>query len=447
MALFPQADEMEVLDKGAELRFTLPPAVRGPARLAGLPFFLFGLLFAGFALFWISHAVTMAHDQNAPHVQPARQQAPPNARPARRNRRPAPAAPARNAPAPPPASPAPTILLYAFALFGVPFFFVGALFAIVGLAVLFPRPTVITLSADHLNVINGVGPITLRRKLPLDQLRELAISTAAGRNAMHAPASSIISLTAMKPSGRRFTLASNYRPELLQALAERLVAELARRGRTIPLNAAPAASAATLTATGAATPQDQSLEPPPATRVICGRAADALTFLMPRAGLRSPLVRFLAFFTLLWNAFAWVFFAVALRNVTKDGIVPLLFVSLFVLVGTFLLVWTLRSALRKVVILAGPDALLLTEKGILRTSEKHWPRDVMAAIRDAESRTTVQNRTLMQLQILTTDGKTHRCLTGAEDDDLAWIAATLQSFYSLPPDLPVKVSQPTASAT
>ncbi|HVS71451.1 MAG TPA: hypothetical protein VHQ47_09375 [Phycisphaerae bacterium] len=443
MALFPQADEMEVLDKGAELRFTLPPAVRGPARLAGLPFFLFGLLFVGFSLFWMSHVITMAHDQNVPHVQPARQQAPPNARPARPNRRPAPAAPARNAPAPPPASPAPTIFLYAFALFGLPFFLVGALVAIVGLAILFPRPTVITLSADHLNIIAGIGPITLRRKLPLDQLRELAISTAAGRNAMHAPASSIISLTAMKPSGRRFVLASNYRVELLQALGERLTAELARRGRTVPFNAPPA----TLTATGAATAQDQSLEPPPATRVICVRAADSLTFLMPRAGLRSPLVRFLAFFTLLWNAFAWVFFAVALRNVTKDGIVPLLFVSLFVLVGTFLLVWTLRSALRKVVILAGPDALLLTEKGILRTSEKHWPRDVMAAIRDAESRTTVQNRTLMQLQILTTDRKTHRCLTGAEDDDLAWIAATLQSFYSLPADLPVKVLQPTPPAT
>jgi hypothetical protein len=187
------------------------------------------------------------------------------------------------------------------------------------------------------------------------------------------------------------------------------------------------------TRTGAAMLTDVDAQPPDSD-AVCEQRPGALTISVPRRPWRKgPLGWWIG--AVLWNALiasamtAFVIFG--WKNATQS-LFPLAFMSVFALTGFALIGMAVHMTIQRAEIAFAADRLLVLRFGLFGKRRNEWAVEELAAVRAAASGTTVNNRRLMQLQIVPIAGKTVALFTGRADQELAWIATVLRRVLKLP---------------
>lgn len=410
-----EPSELQLSAEGPDSRFELPPPVQGKARLVGLFPLFFGLMFLGGAALWISLAL-LDGGHGDPEM-PAGLEAP-------------------QLPAP-----APGTGHLLFFLGATPFLLIGLTALFFSLGFLFPRRTTLLLSGGRMIATRGFGPLRRRRQFELESLTRLL--TYYPRPSPTPPVISSCRLSVQTRDQRTRTLAAGYKAPVISDLASRLSAELARRGIAVPLVAAPgstdpfraAESPLAENRDGAERSEEAPLAAPAGTRIQYVDAPGAITFLIPRSGFRGA-AGFFLLFSLIWNSISWSIFIsfllVFFHSRDFFDLLPLLFVLLFVAIGAITAAAAVQLAFRTSVLLATSDSLVFTQKGPIKSRERQWPRGTLAAIAVGDSNTSVNGRFLQELKIHAADGTTLGMFDGHPDEDLAWMASALRTFYTLP---------------
>lgn len=143
---------------------------------------------------------------------------------------------------------------------------------------------------------------------------------------------------------------------------------------------------------------------------------------------RGPLTYWI--FALFWNGlniavgYAFVFFGP--RQDFAEHLFPLAMFGLFAVAGLVLVGVAIHMTIRRAEFACAGGRLLVLQTGLWGKRRSEWSADQLAAIRAASSDTTMNNKRLMQLQIVPAEGKALNLLTGRDEQELAWIATLLR---------------------
>lgn len=161
-----------------------------------------------------------------------------------------------------------------------------------------------------------------------------------------------------------------------------------------------------------------------------------LTLILPRTGFRGTALAFLIFSSF-WNLVSWGVFSVFLidtiRHPSFDSALLLLFMLLFVAVGILTAAASIQFAYRKSVIVATPDALVITQAGPFRKSDAQWAPADLSDICVGPSGTKINGVPVPELQIHSKNQKIAGFFDGRTDNELAYLAASLCTYYSVTP--------------
>jgi hypothetical protein len=106
--------------------------------------------------------------------------------------------------------------------------------------------------------------------------------------------------------------------------------------------------------------------------------------------------------------------------------------GVFGVIGLGLIGGAIHMTIHRAEIAFAAGRLLVLQFGLFGKRRHEWAMEELVAIRAAASDTSVGKRSLMQLQIVPTGGKTVSLLTGRDDQELAWIATLLRGALNLP---------------
>jgi hypothetical protein len=164
--------------------------------------------------------------------------------------------------------------------------------------------------------------------------------------------------------------------------------------------------------------------------VRCEQLGDGLTFTIPRDAFRKgPLGIWL--FALIWNGFIAAVIGLGFKGMAEE-VFPLVIMGVFGAVGIALIGFAIHWTIRRAEIAVAGNRLLVVQFGLFGVRRNEWIADELIAIRAAPSGISVNQRRLMQLQILPKQGKPLGLLTGRADQELAWIATLLRRALTVP---------------
>ncbi len=185
------------------------------------------------------------------------------------------------------------------------------------------------------------------------------------------------------------------------------------------------------------------VEQQPATsHARCEEWDGALTIQVPRVPLRSgPL--FFWVFGLAWNALNALVFAVFVHG-GQAGLIGLTFplgmFLLFAAIGIGVWGMALHMTIARAEFAVAGGNLLVIRFGLLGKRRQQWDGAELSAIRVGDSGTHVNNKPLLQLQMVPLVGKPVTMLLGRDEMELAWIATRLRRALDLPARTPAENS-------
>jgi hypothetical protein len=173
---------------------------------------------------------------------------------------------------------------------------------------------------------------------------------------------------------------------------------------------------------------------PPESDVACQQLPGALTISVPpQAWRKGPLGWWIV--AILWNSIigtAMTAFVIFGWKNAAESLFPMAVLSLLGIVGIGLIGAAIHASIHRAEIAFAAGRLLLLRFGLFGERRDEWAVEELAAVRASASNTTVNNRRLMQLQIVPIRGKTVTLLTGRDDQELAGIATLLRRALKLP---------------
>lgn len=339
-------------------------------------------------------------------------------------------------------------------LFGLPFLGIGLLFVGVG-AFAGVGHIEVELRGQRLRGVGRVGPIRVGRWIPIDQIKSLnvkrPVAPGEGAPSLHKPR-----LVAVRAAKGDATIAFGDR-DLLKDLA----ADLSRRcGLAAPDRLMDEDHPEVIE-------EDESLEPassvdfgdgviierstdgpagspavvvevppqPATSKAILTRNPDGITIEFPPRGF-SGQARGLLVFGLVWTAGVGLFvsFMIFAKAKPASGGSPLpifLFLGVFMLIGFGLILGGVSAARRRAVIDVVSGAILVTTKGLRGVKSAQWDAGSVKDIRAGPSGTTVNDKPILELQIIPASGDKAGFLAWRDDDELRWAAAELASAMNL----------------
>ncbi len=398
-------------------RFILPPRPRNPVA-GSIAITIFGLIFAGFACFWMATASGIFDAHRHPNA-----------------------------------------VSLIFSLFGIPFVLVGLGLTGLGIFSFFPTHSEILITVDTLLDIEHYGPFKFTFQRRLAEITRLHVTERkfptnskpssaqfAQQSLQAAKKSPSFVITVEGIFKKPLYLASGYPRELLIPLAQQLAAQLPALARATLLDPtkheSPAVTIDPPPVESPAPQEETPLPQPPNSKIIFIPPSiprdKNLTFAIPHPGLKSPLAS-LVFFAVIWLAFVSVITVMifVLHAADHHGRViakplGLLILTPFWAAGIGMFLIGIQMMFRKSVLLVSPDAIVFSQKGPIRKSEKLIPTANLSAIRVGSSSVEVNHQPVPQLQFHLRTGTHFGILTGTNPDDLEWIASTLRTTLHLP---------------
>jgi hypothetical protein len=183
---------------------------------------------------------------------------------------------------------------------------------------------------------------------------------------------------------------------------------------------------------------------PAGSLIVLERNADGLTLKVPPLGLRRG-GGFLFWWMLLWNAmvlpFAVVFYCEALSGAAAfddkpAGFLWFLFPLPFLFFGGVSLLIVLHLGRRRAALAVVGDRLFVLRVGLFHTQHREWARDKLSDVAVGPSGGDVNDKPLLELQILPKNEPKFTLLAGRGGAELKWMAVILKQALSLRPEAP-----------
>lgn len=376
------------------VRFVLP---RRPGGGGGICLILFGMLFSGFAVFWILGATGLLDpilDKFSGRPDAPTELTSPAVDPPSENK-----GPGDGQPAPPKAKGGFDPCRLAFGLFGLPFFLVGLVPIAAGIMSLFGH-TEIEITGDALCNIDRAGPLRKRRCRSLRQLLSLEVGRVKRTDTEREmkrrkpmPLPNVNAITAQFTSEEPLAIASGYPIVLLRRLADDLANEHQRMagGKGIEVTEAhdhPAEDEVDAAYSPADHPEEVPPQPAGSTAIL-EAATGGLTLRVPPTGLRKAVMA-----PVIFGIFWCVFVAFFTAGMVAAGVPwPMyLFISIFWIVGILLLLTALNMTRRQAVIDVVHDTLLVTRQSIFGRKQHEWRAEDLYDIRVDHSGMSVNDK-------------------------------------------------------
>jgi hypothetical protein len=174
-------------------------------------------------------------------------------------------------------------------------------------------------------------------------------------------------------------------------------------------------------------------QPPASSRVSLERVPGGLTISVPAQGVRgAPLV-----LLLLGALFVGISILVGGGIMAGGGggfaVIP----GLFTLVGGAIVAAGLYQATVRTEIAVAGGRMLITSSSWFGQKSREWSREDVSRLYAGASSTSVNDQPLMELRVESRESAAFNCLTGREDQELAWIATVLRRELELDAQSPV----------
>lgn len=112
------------------------------------------------------------------------------------------------------------------------------------------------------------------------------------------------------------------------------------------------------------------------------------------------------------------------------------FVGVFGSVGLVLTLTSLNMARRQAAIAVTDGLLMALQTGLFGSKQREWQPGEVLAVRVGPSGVEVNNKPVMELQILDAHGRKFSMLAGHREEDLHWLARELSLSLKLPGQFP-----------
>ena len=320
-------------------------------------------------------------------------------------------------------------------LLALPGFVAAGGLLLVGRQLLFGA-TEIRLRDDQLESIERAGPFWWTRRVSVDQVRRLLVADADVTNESHRvkhPPSLVSNLAALKAelaTGKKFWVTLGYPREWLLALAR----DLSQRMHSeIGVATEDATAVPVVDVLSVPAGEVERLEQPVDSKIEYQPVGNGFTVTSPPRGLwRGSHGLFL--FALIWCTFTTVMAsfmipAVLWGEVQPDNgpkwlVVP--FFGLFFAVGIGILLAAINMGRRSSALAVSGNLLMAIQIGIFGTKQQEWKLKELATARVGPSGMEVNNRPVMQLQIVPVEGKPFGMMTGHDTAELEWLATLVR---------------------
>jgi hypothetical protein len=111
----------------------------------------------------------------------------------------------------------------------------------------------------------------------------------------------------------------------------------------------------------------------------------------------------------------------------------LLFVAVFGGVGLALILASLNMAKRQAALAVTDGVLMALQTGLFGSRQREWQPGEVQTVRVGPSGLEINNKPVMELQIVDAHGRKFSMLAGHREEDLVWLAQTLSRSLKLPP--------------
>lgn len=409
------------IDLADGAKYILPVRPLSIARFAGLFSMGFGVLFSGFAVFWMLMA-------------------------------------AQNIGSDP--------IGFFFILFGLPFFFFGLFPFFKGLSILVGHNQ-ITVTNGKLRASECVGPFRWTRVRSVDVVEKLEITKGIRRRTNTSSSRSDKTIKLMIDGSNLGTLralgakmksplvlAWGYPEEALEQLAEDVAKRCGAVGparmfddddrkieiveTSTNLDRLMARMRGEEVSEEVDEPSDDgNLEQPTGSQVIVEANDVGATINIPPAGIwrgSKGLMSFGIFWTIFVGIITVTLAVSAINDSSSLEIIPFFILIPFWGVGVGMIVAGINMGKRKAILDIVGDTLLITRQNIFGTKQHEWTRDQITSIRVGPSGMEVNKKPVLNLQIhtLKTDAKSDKdteklgLFAGRDEDELRWLAAVLR---------------------
>jgi len=185
-----------------------------------------------------------------------------------------------------------------------------------------------------------------------------------------------------------------------------------------------------------------AIQPPEGTAITIERFPDGITIQVPPAGLWRGSSGLFAF-SLIWLGICVplslcivgsIFSGQGNAQGNTDNLwaLPLLF-SLFWLVGIGMLLAAINMGRRSAVLAVTGGSLMVLQTGLLGSKQREWAPGDVEAVCTGPSGMTVNDKPVLQLQIVDGGAARFGLLTGRNEGELKWMAAELRAALQAPP--------------
>lgn len=299
----------------------------------------------------------------------------------------------------------------------------------------------IRLARDRIQVVEHLGFIRWTRRLRIraSQIRRMRISKGAVKNANGTSPLRMESLMALTAEGdfpRPVPIAIAYPSDVLQSLADVFSKTLVQQPR-LSFDATPAAIRVDLETTPELPGNEPPREKPAYSRAVYAPHPDGFGISFPPAGLKRG-TKGLLFFSVAWNAFILFFtvmMAIGTSKIGHDrgpGIGGFLFLIPFYAIGIGTMMATLNMGRRRTLIAVTGDRISIRTIGLRKTREWTFRREDLAAVRMGPNGMRINDRDVMELQILPRTGEKIGLLSQYTEAELEWVASQLRRQFHLP---------------
>jgi hypothetical protein len=170
---------------------------------------------------------------------------------------------------------------------------------------------------------------------------------------------------------------------------------------------------------------EAAVDEPVGTTIRVEPTSDGLTITVPPAGVWKG-SKGLFSFALLWIAFTAVFavLTVIVPPATGKGLqVPFLLGStLFVAIGFTMLAFAVNAGRRLAIFDVVGDTLLVNRKNLFGLRQHEWPRERLQRVGIGPSGVEINDRPVMELQVVDTDDCKTGLLSERSDEEIRWVA-------------------------
>lgn len=312
-------------------------------------------------------------------------------------------------------------LLLAFGLLGLFGLFPGLVMLAGGIGLMIGRTRCsVDLNDERVMSTEHFGPLRWTFRLRWDQLADLRLM------GLPSTAGVALVLKSRREKKKPLVIGGMYPQAMLQPLYEEIAA---RSGR--PVLPAVDFIRESFKGNDALSETGRPVERPGDTAITAQEFEGGCAFHIPPAGLRKGSHGLFAF-SLVWLTFCLIFFGLfTLGGASRsdDAGVVWLFAVVFIGIGMALMLGAVHMGLRRALVVFAHGKIGVRRFGpFQKMKEFQISAGELSDIRVGPSGMEINDRPVMELQLIRKRGKKYGCLSQLREDELAWIADRLRGF-------------------